>query len=159
MTGMRFGRVTCIEWAGTNDCGQSLWKCRCDCGVEFVAFRHNLLHGHTTSCGCYRSEKARMDNYRRFGKGLPFEQWLKESQERMYRREHRGSPGGWNRRAVVAIDSEGRQHHCESIAKAAKAVGVCDTAIGRCLKKKQHTSAGFRWFYFDDPEWVKYVKR
>lgn len=36
MTGERYGRVEVLEFAGRNENGNALWKCRCDCGVEFI---------------------------------------------------------------------------------------------------------------------------
>lgn len=56
LTGKRFGRLTAISFAGTNDAGDALWKVRCDCGVEFQTLGAFLTSGRTKSCGCYRSE-------------------------------------------------------------------------------------------------------
>ena len=35
------------------------WKCRCQCGTEFVCRGPSLRSGNVKSCGCYRREKAR----------------------------------------------------------------------------------------------------
>jgi len=35
------------------------WKCRCDCGKEFVAAGVKLTSGHTQSCGCWQQLKAK----------------------------------------------------------------------------------------------------
>ncbi|MBR1690588.1 MAG: hypothetical protein IJ713_07425 [Oscillibacter sp.] len=59
LTGRRFGRVTALEYLGRDDYRNSLWKCRCDCGTEFVTRRNNLVCGKTRSCGCYRTEVSR----------------------------------------------------------------------------------------------------
>lgn len=56
MRGQRFGRVTVIEFAGSNENGNALWRCRCDCGTEFITARTSLVRGQTKSCGCYRAE-------------------------------------------------------------------------------------------------------
>ena len=66
MTGMRFGRVVCQEWAGRDDNGMSIWKVRCDCGVVFNAYRSNLVNGTTRSCGCLRRDQIRRRNFERF---------------------------------------------------------------------------------------------
>lgn len=58
MTGERYGRVEVLEFAGSNENGNALWKCRCDCGVEFITCRSNLRNGTTKSCGCLRAEKS-----------------------------------------------------------------------------------------------------
>lgn len=53
--GSKYGRLTVlkeVEKVGYN----RRFLCRCACGKESVAFLSNLRRGHTTSCGCYRSE-------------------------------------------------------------------------------------------------------
>lgn len=34
------------------------WRCRCDCGVEKLVNKYNLLAGKSTSCGCDRALRA-----------------------------------------------------------------------------------------------------
>ena len=58
LTGQRFGRLTVVEFVGTDKRGNALWKCKCDCGNETVVRYSNLKSGHTTSCGCFRKEMA-----------------------------------------------------------------------------------------------------
>ena len=36
LTGRRYGAITVLGPAGVNDDGRSLWKCRCDCGNEYI---------------------------------------------------------------------------------------------------------------------------
>lgn len=58
LTGQRFGRLVCIEYAGKTGKNQaSSWRCRCDCGNEKVVLGASLKRGRTTSCGCYQKEK------------------------------------------------------------------------------------------------------
>lgn len=59
MTGQRFGRLVCLDFVDSTDNGLSRWKVRCDCGTEFIAYRVNLITGHTISCGCIRSERCK----------------------------------------------------------------------------------------------------
>lgn len=54
-TGQSFGRWTVLGYAGKRK-GSHLWRCRCSCGHEGVAFGSNLASGISTSCGCYRRE-------------------------------------------------------------------------------------------------------
>lgn len=58
LTGQKFGRVTALECVGQNDHGNSVWRCRCDCGVEFQTLGFHLTRGETQSCGCLRVERA-----------------------------------------------------------------------------------------------------
>ena len=67
MTGRRFGRLVCLSFQGSDDNGLAMWKVRCDCGREFMAYRVNMIQGRTTSCGCWKSEKLIIRN--RNGKG------------------------------------------------------------------------------------------
>lgn len=57
LSGRRFGRLVAIEPTGDHSSdGCCYWLCKCDCGNMSVANSHKLLHGRTTSCGCYRRE-------------------------------------------------------------------------------------------------------
>jgi len=56
LVGRRFGRLTVLEFAGTDKYHNALWFCRCDCGNELNMSAHNLSCGQTRSCGCLRKE-------------------------------------------------------------------------------------------------------
>lgn len=56
ISGQRFGRLTAIEFMGTDMRRCALWKCRCDCGNEIIAQRNNLKTGTSRSCGCLRRD-------------------------------------------------------------------------------------------------------
>ena len=58
LKGMKFGKLTVIDFYGVNKKNNSLWKCKCDCGNESIVFGLSLKSGHTRSCGCLRREKA-----------------------------------------------------------------------------------------------------
>lgn len=64
LTGQRFGRLTVIERAedyiSPKAQPQPAWLCRCDCGNIRTIVGHALRSGHTNSCGCIASEKARV---------------------------------------------------------------------------------------------------
>jgi hypothetical protein len=49
LTDQKFGKLTAIEYLG-----ESKWRCKCECGKETKVIAHNLIKGHTTSCGCAR---------------------------------------------------------------------------------------------------------
>lgn len=51
LPGKRFGRLIVTEIVDGN-----ARKCLCDCGVEAVVLRCNLMTGNTQSCGCFRKE-------------------------------------------------------------------------------------------------------
>lgn len=60
LTGNRYGKLVVVERAEdriqSNGRHRVFWKCHCDCGKDIDVLGDNLKHGHTTSCGCYRSE-------------------------------------------------------------------------------------------------------
>lgn len=58
LVGRRFGRLTVIDLDYITKHGNSYWICECDCGTIKSIARFHLLNGHTTSCGCYKKERA-----------------------------------------------------------------------------------------------------
>ncbi len=59
LTGHKIERLTFLEYVGRDEKGNARWKVRCDCGTEYVVTAHNVTHGSTRSCGCYRIEKLK----------------------------------------------------------------------------------------------------
>lgn len=60
LTGKRFGRLVVLgmeDLRGSKGHKNAVWRCRCDCGKEKVAYSMNLRRGNTTSCGCYSREQ------------------------------------------------------------------------------------------------------
>lgn len=53
LTGRRFGNLVVLGRRGSDNKGQSLWLCHCDCGVEKIVRGHDLKGG-VKSCGCSR---------------------------------------------------------------------------------------------------------
>lgn len=56
ITGMKFGRLTVIEFVGYNDTKDRHYKCVCECGTEVVTRRKSLINGGKKSCGCWYRE-------------------------------------------------------------------------------------------------------
>ena len=56
LLGLRFGRLTVVNFAGSNDGGNARWQCLCDCGGTIVTLRYSLTAGLTKSCGCLLKE-------------------------------------------------------------------------------------------------------
>lgn len=65
LTGMVFGHLYVIEYAGYNDNGVPSWRCRCGCGNIIERPGYYLTSGDTKSCGCYNkyatSKRCRID--------------------------------------------------------------------------------------------------
>lgn len=62
IVGQKFGKLTPLYYQKIRTkSGRSkrLWYCECDCGGHTWTTVDRLTSGHTTSCGCIRSEKGR----------------------------------------------------------------------------------------------------
>lgn len=64
--GEKFNRLTVIDKLPRSASGQSMVRCRCDCGTETVVQLGNLRTGNTGSCGCLHREVS-SDNRRTHG--------------------------------------------------------------------------------------------
>lgn len=53
LTGQKFNMLTPIEYVKGGK-----WKCKCDCGNEFITKAKILKSGKTMSCGCYHKKLA-----------------------------------------------------------------------------------------------------
>lgn len=60
LTGQRFGRLVVVGRADppSNEYGNAVWHCRCDCGNEKDIDSHSLRNGDTRSCGCLQRERV-----------------------------------------------------------------------------------------------------
>lgn len=56
--GRKFGRLTVIEFAGTDKWLNKRYKCECECGNNHTANGNNLKTGNVKSCGCLHREKV-----------------------------------------------------------------------------------------------------
>lgn len=52
VAGQKFGKLTIVSRAGTNDNGCATWHCVCTCEKKTVAVGASLRRGSKTSCGC-----------------------------------------------------------------------------------------------------------
>ena len=59
LTNKKFGRLTVILRDGKDKDGNTLWKCRCDCGNFISITHHRLIIGDVKSCGCLRKDFAK----------------------------------------------------------------------------------------------------
>jgi hypothetical protein len=75
LTGMKFGRLTVIEYAG--QATNSLWLCRCECGNEKVIKSGHFKNGSIKSCGCLNSElsKLRATTHGQSGRTREYKTW------------------------------------------------------------------------------------
>lgn len=59
MRGEKYGYLVVIERANRTE-NRPWWKCLCQCGKTVTLRAHDLRTGNTKSCGCLRSESARI---------------------------------------------------------------------------------------------------
>lgn len=55
LVGQRFGKLTVVEQAPSDERGQRRWLCRCDCGGTRLVTTAYLNNGRITDCGCGKS--------------------------------------------------------------------------------------------------------
>lgn len=68
LTGMRFGKLLCLEPTGQRGFGGgTVWRCRCDCGSVCLAVSTQLTHGYKKSCGCMSHPPLKDFIGKRFG--------------------------------------------------------------------------------------------
>lgn len=52
LSGRVFGKLTAKRPTERRDNGSVVWLCECECGNTAEVSARNLVHSHTTSCGC-----------------------------------------------------------------------------------------------------------
>lgn len=57
-----YGRLTVLDYAGSNARNEAMWRCNCPCGREAYASGPKLRKGHTASCGCAAKEATTKRN-------------------------------------------------------------------------------------------------
>ena len=58
LTGQRFNRVFVLRRDGHR--GNTItWRCRCDCGTEWLVVGYELKSGKTKSCGCWSRQRVK----------------------------------------------------------------------------------------------------
>lgn len=65
--------------------------------------------------------------------------------------------GGWNKKAVIMVDEEGNHAYFESAEAASRETGITATNIRRCCRRGRKRAGGYRWFWFEDNEWVEHI--
>lgn len=64
LTGMKFGKLTVLKYAGSEGRRRTMWWCKCDCGNVIKTDGSHLKCGHTKSCGCVSTERIKYINYK-----------------------------------------------------------------------------------------------
>jgi hypothetical protein len=73
LTGQKFGRLSPIQYLGTDKHYNGYWLCQCDCGNILPVRTNSLTTGKSKSCGCYRNDNNRsnvIDRNSNFKHGL-----------------------------------------------------------------------------------------
>lgn len=69
ITGQKFGKLTVLNRAGSDNSKKALWLCKCECGNEKILRGSDLISGKIKSCGCYKTECLSNDlTGKRFGR-------------------------------------------------------------------------------------------
>lgn len=57
LAGLRFNDLSVVEHVGKSESGQTLFKCRCDCGKECIKLSVCLVTGVSKDCGCKKQQR------------------------------------------------------------------------------------------------------
>lgn len=68
LTGMRFGKLVCVEPTAERKYATTVWRCQCDCGNTAFVPARQLLAGYVKSCGCLEHPPLKDFVGQRFGK-------------------------------------------------------------------------------------------
>jgi hypothetical protein len=124
--------------------------------TDFKGARYNLLNGQF------------LKGNEPYTKGKKWSEWMPKHKQRKIRknldkvRPKGGNPnlGGQNKRKVVCLTDEGEWLMTyNSAASAAAALSLNRRNICHCCQGKRKHCGEYRWFYFDDDSWAKFVKR
>lgn len=61
LSGKRFGRWLVVDRAESGKHRQTMWNCVCDCGTERAVNAKSLQNGDSSSCGCLKLERLRVE--------------------------------------------------------------------------------------------------
>ncbi len=80
VSGDKYGRLTAINFSHTSKSRNSIWLWLCECGNTKSISTSDVRSGHTTSCGCFRSQttaslKTRHGNARRKAHSPEYRTW------------------------------------------------------------------------------------
>jgi hypothetical protein len=64
LRGKKFGRVCAVEKLHKNHNRKTMWRCLCECGVEFICIGSNLVSGTTKSCGCFKLQRIKESKFK-----------------------------------------------------------------------------------------------
>lgn len=67
--------------------------------------------------------------------------------------------GGWNKKAVIMLQEDGKHYYFDSSMTAGRATGIDSRNIRFCCNKKRKHAGGCRWFWFDDPEVIDLISK
>lgn len=72
LTGLKFGKLTVVERAGSQD-WRAVWRCSCECGGEKLVDANSLRSGKVAACGCTHGNPTH--GHTRGGKSPTFSSW------------------------------------------------------------------------------------
>ncbi len=68
ITGMRYGKLQVLRFAGFGKDNRDRWECLCDCGKIIITNGKDLRQGKSKSCGCGKGKNANDLTNMRFGR-------------------------------------------------------------------------------------------
>lgn len=76
MTGLRYGRLRVINYAGKDRNNLTEWLCECECGKKLIVRGQDLRRGRQVSCGCHkRNLTVERNTFHGLSKTRPYRIW------------------------------------------------------------------------------------
>lgn len=80
LTGLVFGRLTVLSYAGINKNKHTMWKVKCICGNISTKHGYRLIQKNVVSCGCFKIDEFLKRNTKHSMSNTP--EWLSWSRMR-----------------------------------------------------------------------------
>lgn len=93
-------------------------------------------------------------------KGKKWDDFLTKEQQEKILNNLRKAPkpkhitAGWNKKAVMMIDKDGKATYFPSVAEASRRTGINPGNIGSCCREERNHAGGYKWYYYDSNKWL-----
>jgi hypothetical protein len=57
IAGIRYGKLTAVEFKGLDSHHRALWLFQCECGGQKTIIGSHVIQGNTRSCGCMKKKR------------------------------------------------------------------------------------------------------